>query len=40
MSPNSAYVGLLMFLAIVRKTEDSLVKGNCSWACEIVNAHP
>lgn len=40
MSPNSAYVGLLMFLAMVGKTEDSLVKGNCSWACEIVNASP
>ena len=39
MSPNSAYVGLLIFLAIVRKTEDSRVKGNCSWTCEIVNAH-
>lgn len=41
MSPNSAYFGLLFFLAIVRKTKDSSVKGiNCRWACEIVNAHP
>lgn len=40
MSPNLEYVGLLMFLAMVGKTEDSLVKGYCSWACEIVNAHP
>ena len=40
MFSNAAFFGLLIFLAKIRRTEDFPVKGNCSWACEIVNGHP